>query len=79
MLSSISLREVLEKHSIFEKVWSDKSDDESTLSQASQLIHISSSNFFIWENKRSCLLSTNLRDALTNESEKIQVPNCQEL
>ena len=73
MLSSINLKEILENHPIFEKIWSDREDDEPGNEQPSQLIHITSSNFFIWEDKRSCLLTSNLRETLTNDDEKIQV------
>ena len=74
MLSSSGLGAILESHSIFDKVWLDKNDEnDSANGRAFQHIHISSGNFFIWENKRSCLLTTNLRETLTNSQENIQV------
>ena len=73
MAASITLSSILEKHSIFKRISIDDEENEVTKEKAFQLIHIFSGNFFLWDERRSCLLSTNLREAERGGEEKIQV------
>lgn len=73
MFSSLSLNSLLETHPIFKSISEIDDDEEPEKTKAYQLVHISSGNFFIWENKRSCLLTSNFRETLNGEKETIQV------
>ena len=73
MFSTVSLNSLLQSHPIFESAANFDDIESLKKNKAHQLIHITSGSFFIWENKRSCLLTTNFRDALNNDKETIQV------
>uniref|UniRef100_H2YPL5 Nucleoporin Nup88 n=1 Tax=Ciona savignyi TaxID=51511 RepID=H2YPL5_CIOSA len=78
MLSTNSLRNVLDGHKIFEQ---DPvplgSPNEGGSEKVKQLLHIDGGNLFVWNESRSCLMTTNLRSSLDGNKSNIQTLCCQ--